>query len=190
VKRSLPFIPIIFLALLNACSGFNSPTDVPGHIFTAAVQSMTATMWTPTPTPSLNPNIPTMVNWMNADLFTANPLEWTLDARYQVTDVTFPYKADKSTLVFRVDVHCECINGTECCMPERTFVVIVGSMKRNSNTILAQVPGGTNQMLVVCFKKKTPIGAMTASWQDVMAYLLGNLTGYQLGERASRAVYP
>ena len=190
MKRLLPSIPILSLVLLNACGDLNPPTTVSGSIYTSLVQSMTATMWTPTPTPTFNPNIPTMVNWMNADLFAANALEWTIDAKYQVADVRFPYKTENSTFVFRVDVHCECINGAECCIPERTFVAVIGSMKRNANTILTEVPGGISQLLVVSFKKKAPIGAMSASWQDVTEYLLGHLTGYQLGERSNRAAIP
>ena len=192
MKRSLPFVPILLLVLLNACSDFNSPTAAPGYIHTSVIQSLTATMWTPTPTQTFNANIPTMVTWLNADLSTANPLEWTLDAEYLVTNVSFPDVQNSQASVFRVDVRCECVNGTECCIPERTFVVIIGSMKRNANTILAQVPGEVSRMLVVCsdLKKHIQVGAMSASWQDVTDYLLGHLTGHQFGARVTRAAIP
>lgn len=190
MRRFLPVIPILFLMLLNACGSFSSPTVVPGYWQTSVIQSLTATLWTPMPTQTYNPNIPTMVNWLNADLSTINSLEWTLDAEYYVTNVSFPNIPNSLALVFRLDVRCECVNGTECCIPERIFVAIMGSMKRNAPTILAQVPGGVNQMLVVCSKSKTHIGTMSASWQDVRDYLLGYLTGYQFGERVTRALVP
>jgi len=189
MKRLLPFIPILLLVVLNACSNLGSPT-VPPNMSTAVIWTLTATMWTPTPTQTFNPNIPMMVNWLNADLSTANPLEWTLDAEYYVTNVTFPNVPNSSALVFRVDVHCECVNGSKCCIPERTFVVMMGSMKRNANTLMAQVPGGLHEVMVVCFEHKTQMGAVSASWQDVRDYLLGFLTGYQLGPRVIRTVAP
>ena len=71
-------------------------------------------------------------------------------------------------------------------------MVIIGSMKRNANTILTEVPGGVSRMLVVCsdLKKHMDIGAIGASWQDVTDYLLGLLTGHQFGVRVSWATIP
>ena len=190
MKRFLPIIPVLLLMLLNACGA--SAAQASADMQALFDQTMTATMWTPLPTQTYNPNIPNMVSWLNTDLSTANPLEQTLDAEYRVVNVSFPNLSDSPTLVFRVDVRCECMNGADCCMPERTFVVIMGSMKRNSNTIVAQVPGGVSEMLVVCFdlEQHARVGAMSALWQDVRDYLLGILTGYQLGVRVVRTVVP
>lgn len=192
MKRLLPFAPIIFLALLNGCDSFGSPPESPGFSHTSVIQTLTATMWTPTPTPSFNPNIPTMVTWLNGDLLTANSLGWILDAEYVVTNVSLSNMKNSQALEFRVDVLCKCVNGTECCITERTFVLLIGSLKRNGTTIMTQVPGGVSRMLVVCsdHKKHIQIGAMSASWQDVTEYLLGHLTDQQFGVRVTRAAIP
>ena len=43
-------------------------------------------------------------------------------------------------------------------------------------------------MMVVCSDAKTKslIGAMVEAWQDVLDYLQGRVSGYQLGARVSQ----
>jgi hypothetical protein len=178
MKRLFPSIPVFFLVLINACGVVDADSGVPSNMSTAVVQTLTATIWTPVPTQTFNANIPIMVNWLNADLSTVNSLEWSLDAEYYVTNVSFPNVAGSSALIFRVDVRCECINSDECCIPERTFVVLMGAMKRNANTLLTQIPMGVSEIMVVCSDHKTPVGAVSAPWQEAKAYLQGYLTGY------------
>jgi hypothetical protein len=157
---------------------------------TAVIQTLTAMVWTPPPTSTFNPNIPNMISTLNADLSVTNPLEWTLDAEYRVDNVSFSTAPNSSALVFRVDVRCDCRNGEQCCHPERTFVAVMGAMKRNSISVLAYVPGEVGYLLVVCSDPRMSLGAMSATWQDVRDYLVGNLTGYQFGVRVSKTDLP
>lgn len=189
MKRLLPSIPILFLFLLNACND-GGTSGVPPEMSTAVIQTLTAEVWTPVPTQTFNPNISNMISTLNADLSVANPLERTLDAEYRVDNLSFPNVPNNPALVFRVDVRCECMNGDKCCHPERTFVAVVSAMKRNYLFILAYVPGNVSHLLVVCSERKTSIGAMSAPWQDVWDYLMGNLTGYQFGVRVTRTDVP
>lgn len=187
MKRLLPSLPIIFLILLDACSVGGDP-KVPSIMSTLVIQTVTAAAWTPMPTQTDNPYIPIMVNWLNTDLSSAHSLEWSLDAEYRVINVSFPNVPESGALVFRVDVQCACINGDECCFPERTFVVLTDSMKRNVNAL--QIPIEVSEIMVVCYKNKTKTAAISAPWQDVKSYLQGQLTGYQLAPRVVRTALP
>ena len=189
MKRLLLSVPILFVIMLNACGG-NPSALISSDVGTAVGQTQTAAVWTPPPTQTFNPNIPNMISTLNADLSLANPLEWTLDAEYRVDNVSFPNVPNSPSLLFRVDVRCQCRNGEDCCHPERTFVAVVSSMKRNYYSVLAYAPGNVSQLLVVCSDGKSFTGAMTAGWTDVREYLIGNLTGYQFGVRVTKADIP
>src|ERR1041384_1463105 len=192
MKRLLLTIPLVLLSLVNAC-GSGPTVSISAAQWGMVQQTLTAVAWTPTPIPTSNPNSANMVNWLNNDLLsTANSLESTMDAEYKVTNISFQNIPNSSALRFQVDVGCICMNNSDCCIPERTFVVIIESMKRNFITTLGQVPPGVSQMLVVCFDRKTKlqIGSIFASWQDVQSYLQGNLMGHQLGMRITRTTAP
>lgn len=190
MKRPLPFIFIVLLFFINSCTAAAGFT-IPNEVGTAVAQTQTAVAWTAVPTPTLNPSIPSMIDWLNRDLSTANPLGWTLDAEYRVIDISFSNILNSTALIFQVDVHCSCIYNEDCCIPERTFVVIVDSMKRYPQ-FWTQIPSDTIRMIVVCsdHPNTKPIGAVTASWPDVQGYLQGNVSGDQLGWRAHRVVDP
>jgi hypothetical protein len=188
MKRLLPFFPVLALIFLNAC-GNTDPQTVPDPMKTAVVQSLTATMWTPTITPTLDPNEPRILEWLNAGL-PSDQLEATLDTKYQVVDVTFPIVPGSSSTVFRIDVRCQCATGNQCCVPERMFVVTMWSMKQQADKIIEQVPDSTSQVKVVCFDHVVQIGVMAATWADVKDYLRENINGYQLGSRTYRSSLP
>jgi len=188
MKRFLQVVPVLFLALLNAC-GTVSPT-VPGDIGTAVAQTQTAAVWTPTISPTVDPNEQKIVEWLNAELSAADSLEQTLDARYQAVDVSFPIAANGSTILFRVDVRCECASYTACCMPERTFVVTMWAMKKRQEKILEQMPGNLSELKVVCFDRLNYVGVMSAWWPDVRSYMLDQINGSQLGSRVFRSTIP
>jgi hypothetical protein len=145
MKRLFLIIPILFLFLVSSCTGSILLDPDQSRIATAVAGTQTAISWTPVPTPTYNPNIPNMINWLNNDLSTSSPLGWTLDAEYHVLNVSFPNAPDG--VVFRVDVGCICMNSSRCCTPERTFVVVAEAMKRNSNTALAQVAGNMSRFM-------------------------------------------
>ena len=188
MKRCFSIVPVFLLMLLNAC-GSMTPT-VPSNIGTAVGQTQTATMWTPTVTPTPDPNEAKIVEWLNAELLNADPLEQTLDARYQVVDVSFPVSPVSLSTVFRVDVRCECATNANCCVPERMFVVIVEAMKKRAEKIIEQVPAGVSEMRVVCFEHTTHVGVISGWWLDVKGYLLDQINGYQLGARVFRSNIP
>lgn len=192
MKRLLPFIFIVLLFFISSCTAVAAAPIISNDTGTAVAQTQTAVAWTAVPTPTLNPSIPSMIDWLNRDLSTANPLGWMLDAEYHVTNVSFLNVLNSPALNFQVEVGCICVNSKECCIPERTFVVIIDSMKRYPDLFLEHVPSETDQVTIVCsdHQGKTQIGTVTASWPDVKGYLQGNVSGYQLGVRAHRVVDP
>jgi hypothetical protein len=189
MKRLLLFIPIAFLFFVNACISNAPPTSIPDNVGTDVAHTQTATMWTVAPTQTFNPNITNMVNWLNADLVSsANSLGSAIDARYSVTDIKVE---NHSPLTFRINISCICMNDAECCVPERTFVVILEILKKNSAATLNQVPPDVSQIMVVCSNQRNAqIGAISVSWQSVQAYLNGHLTGYELGAQVIRTRAP
>jgi len=156
-----------------------------------AEMTQRAALWTPTPTPTFNPNLTNMVNWLNIDLSDKNTLERTMDADYQVTNVSV-ISPNGSDLIFRVDVGCICMNKNDCCIPERTFVVIIEAMKKYPDITKSQVPSNISEIMVVCFDHQTEaqIGSISASWQNVRGYLEGSNSGHQLGVQITRTIAP
>lgn len=188
MKRLLLFIPIILLLLINSCTELPVGQDA---VNTAVAQTQIALTRMVLPTPTSNPNIPNMVIWMNNDLATSNPLESTLDAEYHVINMSFPDLPNSSNLRFQVEVNCLCMNNNECCVPERTFVVIIESMRRYSG-LPSLVPVEVSEVLVICSNHhtKAKVGAISAPWQDVKGYLQGSVSAYQLGALAKRVAVP
>ena len=187
MKRFLPVIPFVLLLFMNACG--DNPLVISTAQWEAMIRTQTATMWTPAPTPTFNPNISVMVNWLNADLVSSiNALRSSMDATYSVSSITFQ---NHSPMTFRIDVKCICMNDADCCLPERTFVVILEALKRNSPTAVAQVPPDVTQMMVVCFNQhNAQVGAITVSWQAAKEYLQGYKSGYELGAQVTHTLVP
>ncbi len=188
MKRFLFIIPIFLLMLLNAC-GNMTPT-VPNDIGTAVGQTQTAVMWTPTITPTPDPDESKIVEWLNDDLAKADPLEQTLDAKYQVLDIRFPATANGISTVFRVDLRCECSTNMNCCVPERMFVVVIGAMKNRADKIIEQVPASVTEVQVVCYNHTAQLRVIGAWWSDVKDFLGNHINGYQLGARVFQRTTP
>ena len=189
MKRLLPIVPVCLLISLNACGTVGIP--IPSNVGTAVGQTQTASIWTPTISATPDPDESKIVVWLNQTLLAADPLEQTLDAKYQVVDVLFPVAQDGSqSSVFRVDIRCDCASNVQCCIPERMFVVTIGAMKVSSTRIIEQVAGRANDMQVVCYDHAAPIGMLVATWADVKGYLLGEINGYQLGARVIKLPVP
>lgn len=188
MKRLLSVVPIFLFILLNACG--NVTGEITSAEGTAVGQTQTAAIWTPTITLTPDPNESKIVEWLNESLSSADPLEKTLDANYQARDASFPNVPGSSSTVFRIDIRCECAVNTQCCIPERMFVVTMRAMKDRADKIMEQVPGSVSEVKVVCFDHGTQIGVMFAWWSDVKGYLLEQLNGYQLGSRVSRGTIP
>jgi hypothetical protein len=188
MKRFLLIVPVIFLTLLNACG--SAPPAVPAEMGTAVAQTQTATMWTVTVSPTVDPSEASIIEWLNAEFSGADSLERTIDAKYQAVDMSFPTSPNGSTLLFRVDVHCECARVTSCCTPERIFVITMWAMKKRQEKILPQMPGNLSEVRVVCFQGWNYIGVMSAWWSDAKGYMLGEISGFQLGARVFSSSIP
>lgn len=87
MKRFLPFFPLIFLFFLNACGELTA--EISPAEWTAVWRTNTASVWTPTITPTPDPDEKKIVDWLNEVLSQADELERTLDAKYYVLDVYF-----------------------------------------------------------------------------------------------------
>jgi hypothetical protein len=103
-----------------------------------------------------------------------------MDAQYYVIDVTFepiPKKTDRTAVVH---VDCVCMNTTNCCIPERTFVVVVESMRKNHGYGYVPLKAfeGVGEFRVICsdLTTKNEIGTMSAPWNEVQAYVLDQST--------------
>jgi len=182
MKRILFIVPILLFLLLNACGGtFSSISPDTG---TAVAKTQTAAIWTPTIVPTHAPSESKIVEWINASL-NADSLEQTLDAKYEVVNASFPQPTGGSITLFRIDVRCECANNSQCCTPQRTFVVTMNAMQQSGKKIVEEAPSTVAQVKVVCFDHLTAVGAMNADWSNVKAYLLGNIDGFQFGARTT-----
>jgi len=188
MKRLLLVVPVFLLILLNACG--IDPGGVSPAQGTAVGQTQTATMWTATVTATPDPNESKIVEWLNAELSAADPLERTLDANYLIQGVSFPFTSGTSSPVFVVEIRCECAVNTQCCIPERMFVVSMGAMKKRADKIIEQMPGSLKEVRVACYNHGTQIAVLAAGWTDVKDYLLEPNNGFMLGSRVWRSSLP
>lgn len=189
MKRLLAIVPIFLLILLNACASEVSAVAPP--VGTAVGQTQTAAIWTPTITHTPDPNEARIVEWLNEGLVAADPLEKSLDANYQVRDVYFPnVPGNSASLNLRVDIRCECAFSTQCCVPERMFVLTMLAMKNRTDKIIEQVPNNVSEVKVVCFNREMQFAVLATSWSNVRGYLLDQINGYQLGSRVYWSTIP
>jgi hypothetical protein len=181
MKRVLLILPFTALLLFYACIPMDMP--VPPAYATAVVHTLTATMWTPTIIPTVNPDVPEILQWLNKD-FLADDLALMLDARYDAFNAWFLYLPD-NTRTFYLEIHCTCAFNSHCCIPERTFVITMHAMKNHADEIIAQVPDDTVRVDVACHNSSGSMGVISAPWADVKAYLLEEINGYLLGMRVT-----
>ncbi len=78
-------------------------------------------------------------------MINSTSLEKELVGYFDVTNVGFP----KDTY-FEIYLNCTCDSGTDCCDPERMFVIALLKVSRSQNQILAQVPETVQDFDVVC----------------------------------------
>jgi hypothetical protein len=179
MKRVLLVVLFILMMFLYAC-GSTSNTPIPPVIGTAVAQTQTATMWTASVTPTINPDVSKIMSLLNG-VFQEDTLEMTLDARYFADNVLFQNKLDNSSGIFYLYIRCVCAINSHCCTPERIFVVTMHAMKKRHGDIIAQVPDHTLWVDVTCYNNTGSIGVMRASWSDVKAFLLDEIDGSILG---------
>ena len=187
MKRLLLVIPLVILLLLfNACNAYPIGGGVPQAQGTAVGETQTATVWTPTISPTPPPDQSKIVEWLNSELSDTDSLEQALVARYRIFDVSFPIGSNSLATIMRIDIRCECSTYGQCCIPEHMFVAVINSMKKHEDKIIEQVPQTVGEMRVYCFDHMTQITALSASWSDVKSYLKGQINGDQFGYRVRR----
>lgn len=186
MKRPALFLLLTGLFWLSACAN-----DLTTDQLTMAVKTLTAAVYTQTPTSTPDPDESVIVILLNRALAeTTDPLSLTLDARYQVVDASFPAGMDGNPDTFRVDVRCECVSAGVCCTPERTFVVLTAAMKVVVQKVASQVPVSVVSLQVACFDRTVQGGMMIANWKDMIDYFTGSINGFQLGSRVIKLAGP
>jgi len=139
-------------------------------------------MWTPSVTPTINPNSPRILELLNEE-FLSDDLETTLNARYEAVDVWFSNFSSGLPPMFHLKIRCECpING-HCCVPEYMFVLTIRAIKNRADELIPQVPYDVIQLNVECYHGLELLDMFFVSWSDVNAYIENSIDGHMLGMR-------
>jgi hypothetical protein len=180
VKRFLPLLPLL---VLLACA-----TQTPAMTLPEAIQTLTATQWTPTVTATPVPNTARLVELLNRQLVGTDPLAETVDAKFYVIDIQFIPDDRKILATLRIDVECECVY-SRCCANERTFVQLIRALAANGKTaekVQSGMPSTVHTLQVAAFEQMQPMGMIQVAWSDVLQYAGGQINGNQLGSRIVR----
>ena len=182
LRRLLPFIPLI---LLVACL----PDASDPELQHAVIQTLTATVLTPTPSATPEPNTPGIVDILNNAMRGADPLEETIDARFSVIDAhVILDRVTHQATTLRIHADCEWIF-TDGCTPEQTFVVLMRALRVNDKVIKKigdDIPSTISTLQVVTFDRMAQRGMLGVSWSDIVEYAVGRINGNQLGSRVVR----
>lgn len=189
-KRTLPIFPILALLVIGACTEA-PPAGISSGQVTFVVQTMTATMWTPTPSPTAEPNTRTILDALNGAIVNADPLRDTVEAKFDVLDVRLPVDAGThQIIILEIDVECEWILSNNC-TPEDSFVNLMHGFSADEKVIKrisAQVPRTVNTLVVNTFDHRAMNGTVVVNWRDVVDFATGKINGNQLGSRIVRIV--
>jgi hypothetical protein len=184
-------IPIFLVMLLGACDASNGPLD--SRLGTFVAQTQTAGVWTLTPIqPSASP-VPDqamIVNTLNNVLQGADPLGETLDARFYILDIGFDLSGNPpATRTIRFHVECEWVTRSSC-TAERAFVVLAHAFKDIKadvrKKLVKQIPETIQVVQVKAFDHMTQIGIVEVSWECLLQFANGEITGIQLAARTTR----
>lgn len=185
MKRALSFLPLI---VLIACA----PDIADPQIQAAVINSLTATVWTPTPVmPSATPrpNTGKIVEILNSVIVGADPLGETIVARYSVIDAQVILDAPtQQALILKIHVDCEWIY-SDSCTPESTFAALMYAFTANDKVmgrVQDQVPFTVRTLEMVAFDHMVQTGILHVAWSDVWDFAEGNINGNQLGSRMIR----
>jgi hypothetical protein len=190
VKRFLVVIPVFLFIFLGACGVPGNQIDP--RAITLVVQTLTATMWTPTPvtpSPTSVPKEVVVVNTLNGVLRGADPLGEAIDAKFYIIDVGFEASGNPPVLLtMRVHVECEWILKPSC-TAERAFVVLMHAFERDGvrNKIIEQIPATIEWVQVMVFDHLSHIGTIAVRWQDIVAFASKDISGDQLAARVNRS---
>ena len=191
LKRTLPFFPILIILVVSSCIAVPQG-EISPDMATFIIQSMTATMWTPTASPTPSPNVVTIIDTLNGAIINSDPLRETIETRFSVLDVRFPMEpTSRQILTMQIDLECEWIF-TDSCTPEESFVNLMHGFaaddKKVIKKIAAQVPATVDSVEITTFNHRVPDGTIVVNWQDVFDFATGKITGNQLGARILRIV--
>ncbi len=189
-KRTLPIFPILAMLVIGACTELPA-SGITSSQVTSVVQTMTATMWTPTPSPTAEPNTLTIIDALNGAIINSDPLRDTIEAKFGVLDVRLPLDAGTHQITtIEIDVECEWILA-ENCAPEDSFVNLMHGFSANDKVfkrISAQVPASVNTLVVNTFDHRSMDGTVVVNWRDVVDFATGKINGNQLGSRIVRII--
>jgi hypothetical protein len=179
MKRLVLLFGLTGVLWLASCDNSLTPEQL-----SMAVRTLTAAAYTPTVTPTSDPDESAIVMLLNRGLVgTGDPLSQTIDARYQVLEAGFPADPAGALTVFQVLVRCECAGTSACCTSERMFIVLTAAMKMEMQKIIRQVPDTVATLQVDCYDRSIRIGMLMVGWEDMVGYLRGSVNGFQLGAR-------
>ena len=190
MKRFLVIVPIFLFIFLNACGVSSNP--VPPDVGTFVAQTQTATMWTATPvlpSPTSIPKEAVIVDALNSVLRGVDPLDEAIDAKFFISDLSFDTGGNPPVIVkMRVHIECEWIL-QPACTPERGFVIFmhVFEMKEVRKKIVDQIPTTVESVQIMSYDHMVQIGSLSIGWQDMMAFVDGEITGDQLAARVNRS---
>ena len=121
----------------------------------------------------------------------ADPLGETIDAKFSVIDAQIVLDdVTQQATILRVHVECEWVF-SDSCTPEQTFVVLMRALTINEKVlekISPQIPPTVHTLQMVAFDRMVQTGMVVSSWDDVMDYAAGRISGNQLGSRITRLV--
>ncbi len=181
MKRFTFFLVGVFFLVLAGCGEMTTEQAVAG-----AKQTIEVASAVPTITATPIPNEMVMVEKINAvlnDNKVVDDLSKAIDAHYQVMDIRFE-PAGGTVFIFQMDVLCICVKNGNCCVPERTFVILAHAMKVLGKPFTDNVPETILEVHVQCTNGSRLIGIVTVSWDALKNYILdsaGQIGGYQLG---------
>jgi len=190
MKRFLMIVPIVLFIFLNACGISSNP--VSPDVGTFVAQTQTATMWTATPvlpSPTLIPKESVIVDTLNSALRGVDPLDEAIDAKFFISDLGFDTGGNPPVIVkMRIHIECEWILHPTC-TPERGFVnfMHVFEMKDVRKKIIEQIPATVESVQIESYDHMVQIGSLSIGWQDMMAFVDGDITGDQLAARVNRS---
>ncbi len=161
MKRSLIIIvPLLLLAVLNACSA-NMALFRPysSEQWTAIAQTQQV---------MARPDTDKIKLWLNSpnnyDKFDA--LEKVFVGNYDVSAVVFP-----NGTFFQIILNCSCDSGSNCCDPERMFLITLTKIDQHKNEILAEIPDTIQAMDLVCLNNTAAFAKVSAPWEKVRTFL-------------------
>lgn len=181
MKRFAFFLAgLIFLALAG-CGEMSTEQAVADAQQTIVVASQVPTV-TSTPAPNAMALVEKINGVLSANVV-VDDLSKAIDAHYQVMDIRFE-PADSTVIVLQMDVLCICVKNVNCCVPERTFVVVAHAMKALGKPLADNVPATVLETHVRCITGDRLVGTVSVPWEELRKYIVdarGQIGGYQLG---------